>query len=99
MSFPTITNECVMAVLSKATQTDPTTYATGAIWKMMQNDQLALASAIVATAEGFGEMAEDSDQVENCHAFVTSLVAMGSMVYEIAKSQVEAKELEEMFAE
>jgi hypothetical protein len=88
-----------MAVLSKATQKDPTTYATEAIWKMMQNDQLALASAIVATAEGFGEMAENSGQVEDSHVLVTSLVAMGAMVYEITKSQVEAKELEEMFAD
>jgi hypothetical protein len=51
----------------------------------------------VATAEGFGEMIAEDE--ESSQLLVISIVAMGTMVYEIIKSQVEAKELEEMFAE
>ena len=97
MSLPTITNGCILAVLSKATQKDPTTYGTDALLGMVKSDQVTLASAIVATAEGFGEMIAEDE--ESSQLLVISIVAMGTMVYEIIKSQVEAKELEEMFAE
>jgi hypothetical protein len=105
MSFPKITNECIMAVLEKATQRDPYTYAAESLMNLIRDEQIALASAMTATAEGFAErLAEaiggDDEQTEDfAQTLSVSIVATALMVYESMKAQHEAQELAEMFGE
>ena len=40
MSFPKITNECIMAVLEKATQRDPYTYAAESLMNLIRDEQI-----------------------------------------------------------
>ena len=98
MSLPTITGDCIAAVMEKATQRDPYTYSSEVLMNMIKEDQVSLASAITAMAEGFAERLAGEDE-EAAHTLSVMIIASCLMVYETAKAQCEAQELAEMFGE
>jgi hypothetical protein len=101
MSFPTITNDCILAVMEKATQKDPYTYSAESIMNMIRDGQVPLAGAITATAEGFAErLTTDIGEDEAfAQTLTVAIVASCLMMYNAVLAQHEAEELAEMFGE
>ena len=101
MSFPTITSDCILAVMEKATQKDPYTYSAEAIMNLIRDGQVPLAGAITATAEGFAErLTKDIGEDEAfAQSLTVTIVAACLIMYNAVIAQYEADELAEMFGE
>jgi hypothetical protein len=90
MAFPKIKDVTMLAVLDKATQTDPVEYCSDFMGKNPETGQHLLGLA-VNMAQSFFNLEEDGDII----AHSTILSAVMFMTYEMVKAEVEAQEMEE----
>lgn len=101
MSLPEIKNECVNAVMEKATQVDPSLYAVMSIMKINESQpNMAAAIATIANelGEAIGVLTKDSSPEAVGDVLKVVLSCMGCAVFEIVNATVEAQEMEEQWS-
>ena len=100
--MPQVTSECAEAVLCKALSEDPVRYALDSLVKF-HADQPHLANMIAHVADTLvgGEDVTDSDDPEIsqfAERQLTMIYALVGLTYGAIKAQVEADEMEEVWA-
>ena len=99
MSLPEIKNECVNAVMDKATQVDPSLYAVMSIMKINESQpNTAIATISNELGDAIGVLIKDSSSENVGDILKVVLSCMGCAVFEIVNATVEAQEMEEQWS-
>jgi hypothetical protein len=93
MSLPEIKESTLLAVLSKATQSDPMDYCAD---MLMKHPESARVIAATASSLSVSLVGEDADMEEQLTAAVAISAAM-FLTYESIDAEVEGKQLEDLF--
>ena len=98
-TMPQVTSECAEAVLCKALVDDPVQFALDTLVKF-HAEQPHLANVIAHVADTLvgGVDDEDEDVASYKEMQLTTIYALIGLTYGAMKTQVEANEMEEMFA-
>tara|TARA_Y100001938_G_C7989830_1_gene378871 strand:+ start:570 stop:923 length:354 start_codon:yes stop_codon:yes gene_type:complete len=87
-----IKEETMMAVVEKAMQSDPMEYCGEFITKNKK-----VGDTLTALAVNLAQLSAEDDDMASLMAHSTIISSAMFMTYEMAKAEVEAKELEELF--
>ena len=93
MSLPEIKETTLLAVLQKATQSNPMDYCADMLMKHPESARVIAATASSLSAALVGE---DADMEEQISAAVTISAAM-FLTYESVGAEIEGKQLEDLF--
>jgi hypothetical protein len=104
MTLPTVTHECLMAILEKATQKDPQKFAAETMVEMLR-DQPVLMEGIGTVISPFIKVMEENE-VEGCEldeSLRAELIIMAQfcvigITIKAINAQVEANEMNEVWA-
>ena len=88
-----IKDTTVLAVIEKATQIPPMEYC----GKFLQDNE-KVGESLTNLAVTLAQMVSDDDDVDQLMANATAISSAMFMTYEMANAEVEAKELEDLFA-
>ena len=104
MTLPTVTQECLMAILEKATQKEPQKFAAETMVEMLR-DQPALMEAIGTVSSPFIEALSENeveghelDESLRAELMIMSQFCIIGIVLKAINAQVEANEMNEVWA-